>query len=555
MRRSVSILDAIRDRHLFAPWFKDEATWRVWRVFLDALFALPMTAEQLVVYQRCTGRSEAPAAPAQEGWLVCGRRAGKSFNLALIAVFLACFHDWRPYLAPGERATVMVIATDRKQARVIFRYIGALLSKVPMLARLIERKTAEVFDLSNDVSIEVQTASFRSTRGYTIVAALCDEIAFWPTDNAAEPDYEIINALRPGMATIPGAMLLCASSPYARRGALWDAHRRHYGKDGDPVLVWQADTRTMNPTVSPRLIDEAIERDPISAAAEYGAQFRSDVESFIAREAVEACVAVGVREREPVPGVSYAAFVDPSGGSADSMTLAIGHRQDGVTIIDAVRERKPPFSPEDVVAEFAALLRSYRVSRVTGDRFGGDWPRERFRQNGIMYEPATKPKSDLYRDTLAAINSRQVELLDDARLIAQIVGLERRTARGGRDSIDHPPGGHDDLCNAVAGVITSGLGTTMKGWGMYEYARQEAAKLGVDVRIEPPKMPPEFGFIFQTDRNKPPPGLVRMKVPGTGTSTVYGGLTGNRYMVRDGIIEVDEADVHSLMSNGFKKAM
>ena len=131
----------------------------------------------------------------------------------------------------------MVIATDRKQARVIFRYICALLTRVPLLARMIERKTVEAFDLSNSVSIEVQTASYRSTRGYTIVAALCDEIAFWPTDNAAEPDYEIINALRPGMATIPGALLLCASSPYARRGALWDAHRRHHGKDGDPILV------------------------------------------------------------------------------------------------------------------------------------------------------------------------------------------------------------------------------------------------------------------------------------------------------------------------------
>jgi hypothetical protein len=31
-------------------------------------------------------------------------------------------------------------------------------------------------------------------------------------------------------------------------------------------------------------------------------------------------------------------------------------------------------------------------------------------------------------------------------------GLERRTARGGRDTIDHAPGGHDDLANVVAGV-------------------------------------------------------------------------------------------------------
>jgi len=188
-------------------------------------------------------------------------------------------------------------------------------------------------------------------------------MAFWPTDDSAQPDYEILDALRPGMATIPNAMLLCASSPYAQRGALWDAHRRHYGKDGDPVLVWQADTRTMNPTVPQRIIDEAMERDPASAAAEYGAQFRSDIESFVNRESVEACVSVGVRERAPMPGVRYSAFVDPSGGSADSMTLAIGHREDGVAVLDATRERRPPFSPEDVVQEFAALLKTYRRLR------------------------------------------------------------------------------------------------------------------------------------------------------------------------------------------------
>ena len=67
---------------------------------------------------------------------------------------------------------------------------------------------------------------------------MLDELAFWPTDEgSSEPDVEVINAVRPGMATIPGAMLLCASSPYARKGALFDAHRRHHGKDGDPVLI------------------------------------------------------------------------------------------------------------------------------------------------------------------------------------------------------------------------------------------------------------------------------------------------------------------------------
>ena len=137
------------------------------------------------------------------------------------------------------------------------------------------------------------------------------------------------------------------------------------------------------------------------------------------------------------------------------MTLAIGHRQDDVVAIDVVRERRPPFSPGDVVREFSAILDSYRISNATGDRYAGEWPRERFREHGIAYEPAAKPKSDLYRELLPAINSRRVDLLDDARLFAQIVGLERRTARGGRDSIDHAPGAHDDVANAAAGVIAA----------------------------------------------------------------------------------------------------
>jgi hypothetical protein len=371
-------------------------------------------------------------------------------------VYLAAFFDYRRSLSPGERGTVLVIATNSRQARVIFRYVKALLTNI-------ERDTADAFDLNNGTTIEVHVASFKTTRGYTIVAALCDEIAFWPHEDAADPDYEILNALRPGMATIPGSMLLCASSPYARRGALWDAYRKHYGdhcnnthdRHKPSVLVWRAATRVMNPTVKASVIDEATERDPASVAAEWLAEFRTDIESFVSREAVEACIAYDVRERPPRSNLRYHGFVDPSGGSADSMTLAVAHREDDVIIIDAIRERKPPFSPQDVVAEFSALLKTYRISKIFGDCYAGEWPRERFREHGITYEPSEKSKSDLYRDLLPIINSRKLDLLDDARLLTQLVGLEKRTARGGKDSIDHAPGAHDDLANAVAGVVAA----------------------------------------------------------------------------------------------------
>jgi hypothetical protein len=282
---------------------------------------------------------------------------------------------------------------------------------------------------------------------------IADRLPAHPRDGgAAEHQLPVLQR-----ATIPGSMLLCASSPYARRGALFDAHRKHFAKDHDPIFVWQADTRTMNPTVPQRVIDEAMERDPASAAAEYGAIFRSDVMGFVALEVVEGCVG-GHREMLPTSDFSYRGFVDPSGGSDDAMTLAMAHKMtkpDEQIVIDAVREVRPPFSPAAVVDTFAALLKTYRITKVLGDHYGGEFVKEPFRKHGISYEVCKTPKSDLFRDLLPLLNSGHITLPRHDRLIAQIVGLERRTARGGRDSIDHAPGAHDDVANAVAGCAVA----------------------------------------------------------------------------------------------------
>ena len=449
---TVSILSAIEDKRLFAGALRDKATWRAWRAFLAALFGLPLSDTEAEVYRACTGRSELPTQPFSEAWLVCGRRAGKSFTLALIAVYLAAFRDYRPYLNLGERATVMTVAADRRQARVIMRYVKGLLA-IPALAGLIESETAESLDLANQVTIEVGTASFRTIRGYSIAAALCDEIAFWPQEDSATPDVEILAALKPAMMTIPGAMLLCASSPYSRRGVLWDAYKRYYASSDPKVLVWKAATRVMNATVPQGDIDEEYEKDAARAAAEYGAEFRTDVDSFVSREAVEACVEDGVLERAPLSDVRYFGYCDPSGGSADSMTAAVAHREGERVILDGVREVKPPFSPEAVTKRFAEFFRSYRCSTIRGDRYAGEWPREQFRKFGVEYRVADKTRSELYLELLPLINRRRVALLDEKRLIAQLVGLERRTSRAGKDSIDHAQGGHDDVINAAAGAI------------------------------------------------------------------------------------------------------
>src|ERR1019366_9462352 len=263
---------------------------------------------------------------------------------------------------------------------------------------LIESRIARTLRLTNKIDIEVKAADFRRLRGPTYVGVIGDESAFWLSDNSSNPDTKILNAVRPGLATTSGPLFLI-SSPYARRGELWNAYHRNFGPAADPlVLVAQGSSRTLNPSLPQRVVDRAIERDPTSAAAEFGAQFRTDIESLVSLEIVQACVSAGCHERGPQRGQSFNAFCDPSGGSADSMTLAVGHYlcDQQAVVVDALREVKPPFSPEAVVADFATLLRSYGVSRIIGDKYGGIWPREQFSKLGITYEPSAAPKSDLY---------------------------------------------------------------------------------------------------------------------------------------------------------------
>src|SRR5262249_23613361 len=185
--------------------------------------------------------------------------------------------------------------------------------------------------------------------GVNCVAVIATEAAFWYTDETSgNPDTEILNAVRPSLATTHGPLIII-TSPYARRGEVWNIYRQHYGADGDPlILVAQGASRVFNETLSEEFVERALSRDPAAASAEYLAMFRSDLESFVAREAVEACVALGLRERAPMTSVVYSAFLDPAGGSGgDSMTMAIAHREkDGRGVLDVIREAKPPFSPQ-----------------------------------------------------------------------------------------------------------------------------------------------------------------------------------------------------------------
>jgi hypothetical protein len=515
----VNILEAMTDPELFGKTFKRGLlrgdSWRAWRAFLIALFGLPFDDEAREIFRKHTARSDEPSEQFREAYLVVGRRSGKSRVAALIATFVACFRDYSEVLAPGEIGVLPIIAPDRKQCQIILNYIAGYFDASPTLRSMVKTRLKESIELTNRIRIEVHTASFRSVRGYTAIGCVLDEVAFLRSDDSANPASELIAAIAPAMSTIPDALMLAISSPYSRSGILWEAYRENFGKES-PILVWQADTRSMNPTVNRLVIEAAYIRDRAAASAEYGAQFRSDIESFLDIEIVEARM---IRQRFELPpsGKSYTAFCDPSGGRNDSMTLAIAHDEEGMAVLDCLRETLAPFSPESVCGEFADVLKRYHLSEVIGDKYGGEWPREQFQKRGISYRIADKTRSELYLELLPGLMSGQVELLDHKRLVTQLVSLERRTARSGKDSVDHPPGGHDDVANAAAGAIVQALrlGAGVGALGVLEYFK----RLVSGEIIIPDPQPP---IVVRQRTPDPVPAclvcgaLCTVKIPGAG---------------------------------------
>ena len=456
-----TIIQAISDKDLFRPVFRSLKTWNAWFVLLKALFALPMDNEELDLYRKCTGRKQAPERAFRELWAVVGRRGGKSFIMSVIAVFLALFHDFTQYLAVGERGTIQVIAADRSQARVIFRYISAILNSTDVFSRYIQNETKERIELITGIDIEVMTCSFRTIRGRTVVCAICDEISFWRVEGA-NPDKEILAAVRPSMVTVPQSMLLVISSPYARSGVLYEHHTDYYGKDDPEILVWQAPSEVMNPTLDDGLIAREMEKDPIAANAEWMAQFRADVETYVPLEWIQQAT-IPNRYELPPAGFSYSAFCDPSGGAQDAFTLSIGHREKDLLVQDVLKATRPPFDPYEVVTDYAKALKEYHISNVVGDRYAGAWVSEAFQKHGIRYITSPLTKSEIYLAFEPLLARDQVELLDDKTLFAELRGLERRTGRGRRDIVDHGPGQHDDRANSTAGVLQL-LGMEQRGF-------------------------------------------------------------------------------------------
>jgi hypothetical protein len=380
----MNIVETMADTELFEPWFAG-SSWSAWRVALKGAYALPMTKSERNVFRTIAGR-EPPRKPVRECWFVIGRRGGKDSVASLMGTYTAAFFDPGGKLRRGERASVLCLAVDREQAGIVLGYIKSYFVEIPYLKQMVTNETINGLELSNGVDIVVATNDYRSVRGRAVALAILDEVAYWRDDRSTAPDTETYNAIVPGTVTV-GGMIIGISSPHRKSGLLYERWREHYGQKGD-VLVIRAPSLTMNPTLDKKLIDKEIERDPAVGRAEWLAEWREDLTSYIDRALIEAAVDIGVVVRPRIPNVTYYAFCDPSRGSSDSMALAIAHREGDTVILDCLVERPAPFNAAAVTAEMANTLREYGLTECRGDRYGAQWVVQSFAANGITY-PAT----------------------------------------------------------------------------------------------------------------------------------------------------------------------
>jgi hypothetical protein len=457
----MNIIDAMRDDMLFRPFLADDnglSTWVSWMAALRCLYGLPIPEKQREFVKQVTGRSAdtMPSTGFRTALFLTGRRSGKSrCGAAIPAAFEAILAGHEGKLARGEKGIVAVCSPTRSQSRIVKQYLRSIFTSSEVLQSQVTGEDRHGFDLQTGVRIEILTGDFRTVRGFTLLAAVIDEIAFFGVDEESKikSDTELVRAILPSLATT-GGRLIAITSPYARKGWTWSTHQKHWGNEKGKTLVVQAASRTMNPTLPQEIVDEALAEDMAAAKSEYLGEFRDDVGAYLPREVIERCVVQGRTENMREARIKYVAFLDLSGGRSDDSALCLAHREGRKLVIDLLRRWRPPHSPYEVIGEMARIIKKWGMVRATADNYAAEFVTQAGKSHGIMIERAEKPKSQLYLELLPLITSDEIELLDDEASIAQLANLERRTRSGGRDVIDHPPGQHDDLANVIAGAVS-----------------------------------------------------------------------------------------------------
>ena len=296
---------------------------------LKSIYGLPLSPSEMEIYRRGTGCETYDAKEHREATIIAGRQGGKTSK---IEATIACFEAFRDHgLRAGQEAYVMLLAPTIAQARIAFRSIRDYIWGSRLLSKHVISITKDEIKLDNGIIIGCYASTYDGVRGRIIVAAICDEMAFWShEENAANPEEEVIAALTPGMITVENAKLIKISTPFGKQGLLWKEFQQRSELD---FPVWQLSSREMNPKISPSKLEREKRRDEEKFRREYLAEFTDSTSGWVGPEILDPCIARGRRQLPRLRDAIYEAALDPASRHND-FALTILHRlPDGVIVL------------------------------------------------------------------------------------------------------------------------------------------------------------------------------------------------------------------------------
>lgn len=422
-------------------------TFAAHRALVAGTWGGPMTDAERVLWDRMTGGRAPLTHPPSLVVIVKSRRTGITQLIGGGIAPALALNDW-PH-QPGEAPEFLYLGSDRQQAGIAHGRADGGLHASPLPASEVRNRTADRIELRNGNVLRVGTADNAAVRGVTLIGAAIDEACYV----AGLP--ELLAALRPALATTGGPLILF-STPRGAHGPVYDLFRRHFGGSDPDVLVIRAHVQDFNPTISEAFLERQRELDPFLAPAEWDCVFISGLASMFDAPLVDGATRSEPRELPPVTiskaggPVVYHAGLDVSGGRADAAACAVTHREGRTVIVDACRRWPAPHDPAAVARDVAAFLAPYGLRSAVADHYGAELSRALYSEAGLALTAADVTRSEAYLHLLPLLTTGRIELPPEPRLRLELLGLERRTSRSGRDSVDHRPGSHDDLANATA---------------------------------------------------------------------------------------------------------
>lgn len=432
-----------------------------WRATVRALYGSPLTDDETKLLDRLSGGAGAPEGGSLDFLGVVGRRGGKSSTIARIAVFEALYGDHGIALEPGQVGTFAVVCPKRDQAKEVLRYVAGL-AALPAVSKYTEGDpTADTVAFKTRVSVAVMTADATTSRGFTYVGIIADELAFWPDDDAAQSDHAILDAMVPGLAPIEGApprRFLAITSANLEEGVAFETYRDCYGKRGAASFVVSGTTIDFNPNVDRAWLARRQAKRPAAYLREHESVWGGVVESgFFPPDAVTACTTkaappkVAELAQSPLYAAIDAAFV------SDRFALALARVKDGgiVEIVGVWVWGAPKgqnLSAKTTAESIATMLVPLGVRTVAADQHAFAPLEERFREAGLYLEQhawTAQNKPDVYRAFRSDLIDGRVSLPDDVELRKELGAIRAKARKTGGETIEARRG-HDDRVSAVA---------------------------------------------------------------------------------------------------------